>query len=335
MTTGTRAIVTPATLPEAWQGIAEWTPADDGLWQPWRIPRHELATCHAPELTEKAKVPSGARVQLRTDATTLELTTTGDPDRMGVIDILVDDTLVSSQRVPRARRTTEIALPAGPKRLELWLPHNTRTRIGPLHLDASFVEPPAPPRVRWVAYASSITQCGEAPTPTRTWPALVSRNLDWHLTSLGLAGQAHLDHPVASTIAALPADVISLCLGINVHNKATFTARSFPAAVTGFIRTVRIGHPTTPIAVMTPIASPTREHTRNASGLTLAEIRAIVTEATDTLAAQGDDNLHLVDGRQILSDDEAHLLVDGLHPGPAGYEHMADTLTPALSRVLG
>lgn len=325
-------IITPASLPEAWHGIAEWT-SSAGLWQPWRIPRAELETCHTDDLTARAMIPNGARLTLSTDATTVSFTTTGDPERESRVDVVVDGSPHSTHPVPEPRTATEVTLGPGPKSVELWLPHSARTRISPVDLpDATFADPLPPPSTRWVAYGSSITQCNGAPSPTRTWPALVSRELSWHLTSLGLAGQCHLDHAVARTIAATAADLVFLCLGINVHNHATFTARSLPSAVTGFVRTVRVGHPTAPVVVMSPIASPTREYTKNTAALTLSDVREIVTDTTTTLIDQGDENLHLVDGRTILSADEEHLLPDTLHPSADGYEHMAARLAPELRK---
>jgi lysophospholipase L1-like esterase len=44
----------------------------------------------------------------------------------------------------------------------------------------------------------------------------------------------------------------------------------------------------------------------------------------------GDTAMHLVDGRDILGSEHAHLLYDGIHPDAEGYQHMARALDAAL-----
>ena len=69
-----------------------------------------------------------------------------------------------------------------------------------------------------------------------------------NLLSLGFGGQAVLDESLSRLIRDLPADAISLKLGINVHNHGCHGLRSFGQAVLGAILTIRDGHPTTPPA---------------------------------------------------------------------------------------
>lgn len=321
-------VVTPGTLPAAWRGIAEWT-YEDGVWWPWRLSRRELATCAAPRLTDRARMPAGGRLAVTTDATALAVDTVGDPRQDGCLDVVVDGALTHSLVVPARLTTSQVSLAPGEKVVELWLPHATHAGVREVRLAGDHVAP-APAGARWVAYGSSITHCRGVPTPTRTWPALVSRALGWELTALGMAGECHLDPAVARTIAATRADVVFLCVGANIHGKATFSARSLPSALTGFLATVRGEHPATPVVVMTPIVAPDREQRVNEVGLTLSAVRELVAE---TVGALADPAVHLVDGRTILSPDEAHLLADGLHPTPAGYELMAARLEPILGAL--
>lgn len=326
--------VTPASLPAAWRGIAEWT-CTDGWWEPWRLPARELATCASAELTDRARLPNGGRLALFTDAVALEFDTAGDSRRDGRLDVVVDGAAHSSHPVPARPSTVRVDLGPGSKSVEVWLPHASHVRLGAVRVHgAGVLEPTQRKAVRWVAYGSSITQCSGAPGPTRTWPALVSLALDWDLTALGMAGECHLDPAVARTIAATEADLVFLCLGVNIHGKASFSARSLPSAVTGFLTTIRAAHPTTPMVVLTPIVAAAREHQENAVGLTLSGVRQLVAQAVTTMTDLGDDALHLLDGPTILSAAEQHLLADGLHPTPAGYEHLAERLTVALRSVI-
>jgi lysophospholipase L1-like esterase len=327
--------VSPADLPAAWRGAAEWTDSD-GLWQPWRISRQELenSVWDPVGLTERAMVSNGVRIVLSTDAEALEIDTVGDPERDSSLDVAADGVVTATRTVPEGFSTARVELPSGPKTVEIWLPHSARTRVSPVRLyGASFTDPGVSPSAGWIVYGSSISQCNTAPSPTRTWPALVSRELSWGLTALGMAGRCHLDPAVARTIRDTPADVILLCLGINVYGKSVFDEQALPAAVTGFVKTVRTGHPNTPILLMTPIGSADREETANEVGLTLSRVRQLIAEAGETLKDQGDDKVELIDGLSVLSLDEPDLLGDGLHPTPEGYEHMARRLEPLVRKA--
>ena len=70
-------------------------------------------------------------------------------------------------------------------------------------------------------------------------------------------------------IRELPANYLSLKLGINVHNAASMNIRTFRPAVIGFVHIVREKHPDTPLVVISPIFSPPRETTPNAAESTL------------------------------------------------------------------
>ena len=50
-----------------------------------------------------------------------------------------------------------------------------------------------------------------------------------------------------------PADLISVKLGINLVNLDLMRLRAFGPAVHGFLDTIRDGHPTTPLVVVSPI----------------------------------------------------------------------------------
>ncbi|MEV0398345.1 SGNH/GDSL hydrolase family protein [Polymorphospora rubra] len=149
--------------------------------------------------------------------------------------------------------------------------------------------------VRWVTYGSSITQCHAAAGPSETWPALVARRLRWDLTRLGFSGECHLDPITARAIAERPADLISLCLGINVYGRGSFGPRTLAGQVSGFVQTIRGAHPSVPIVVISPIISPSRETLPNPAEMTLEDVREAVTGAVTTLRRHGDARLHLVE----------------------------------------
>lgn len=310
-----------------------------GWWRMWRIDPDSAWLVGSEDLSPMARCAAGVRLELETDASTVELpmrVDAGDekPDYAPTVDVVVDGTVVSRQTVGDGTTVVRAALPGGMVRVELWLPQQRQVEVGALRLDgAEHASAPPPDAVRWLTYGSSITHCINAPGPTETWPALVARRLGWDHVNLGLAGQCFLDPVVADRIAELPADVISCCLGINVYNIAAFSDRTWRAAVSGFLGRIRRAHPSTPLLVVSPIASPDREDAANEVGVPLRQVRADVHEVVRRLQEAGDANLHVVDGTTVLAPEDAHLLFDGLHPDPAGYRLIADRLQPLLARL--
>ena len=297
---------------------------------------------HHPMLVFMAACASGVRLRFRSDTTTVALEVEhrfapGFEVRPPAYDVTIGGELVRSVVASGSNERVVLdGLPAGDKVLEVWLPVFPGVRLRSLEVDdAASVEPAPDPRLRWVTYGSSITHCGEAHSPARTWPATAARLLDVHLTSLGFAGQAHLDPLVARTIASLPADRITLKLGINVHNGATLRERTFAPLVHGFLSAVRDGHPATPITVISPILSPSREDspvtertlldgtTETLVGeLTLRQMREILRAVVDVRVERGDATLSYLDGTELFGTDptDVDLLPDGLHPNGDGYE---------------
>jgi lysophospholipase L1-like esterase len=176
------------------------------------------------------------------------------------------------------------------------------------------------------------------------WPVVTARLAGASLQSFGFGGQCHLDQYVARSIRDLEADAISLKLGINVINADSMRERAFLPAVQGFLDTVRDGHPSTPIAIVTPIICPVAEdHPGPTLGrvgapvevvpraaelgigaLTLRRIRSLLADVVDARRRAGDRHLHLLDGLELFGPDDVGDLPDGLHPNDAGYVRMGE-----------
>lgn len=325
------ASLSPSTDSPFWRGAVSWV-AENDWFQPWRVLPDRADRAHAPALLNVAQMAAGIRVQLRTDASAVVLPISYAYESDAYLDVMVDGDLHARLDVTTGERQMRVSLPEGMHDVQIWLPQAGRTRVGALQLRGATTAEPLAQGPRWTTYGSSITQCSAAYGPSQTWPALVSASLGWDLTCLGYSGQCHVDPIAARTIAAVPADIITLCLGINIHNAATFNERSFAPHVSGFIEQVRAAHPRIPVVVMTPIASPERETTPNTAGLTLAFIRQALVDIVTTLQTY-DADLHLVDGRENLGAHEAHLLPDGLHPDGQGYELMGQRIGAVLRSI--
>lgn len=356
-------------------GITDLTPMERGALTE-RLPGWARAQLVDPAIGFVSSMPSGGRLEFVTDSTSIELEAVfmrleyaGITPHTATIDLVVDGELVSSEvlvdtdliRFPDpASMEFDIVhidpsavrfdgLDAGRKHIEIWLAQNATTMLREVRVDdGAMVEaPPASKRRRWVHYGSSISHCMEADRPTGTWPAVVARAADVDLYSLGLGGQCHLDQFAARTIRDLPADLISLKLGINVVNADSMRERTFVPAVHGLLDTIRDGHADTPIVVVSPIICPVAEDLPgptlpSAEGrfevierpdelmvgaLSLSRIRELLELVVTQRRRAGDANLYYLHGHELFGVDDVDDLHDGLHPNTAGYRRMGERFT--------
>ncbi|QOR70230.1 hypothetical protein IM660_16700 [Ruania alkalisoli] len=322
-------ILEPSVSSAYWRGAIGWVP-DGAWWRPWRLPPERADRAHADALLFPAQMAAGVRAQVRTDASSLRLPIAYDEsDSAWPLDVTVDGDLHQRIEVALGEQVLEVGLPDGEHDVVVWLPQKGRSAVGGVCLEGASAAEPMGMKPRWTTYGSSITQCSAAAGPSETWPAIVADRLGWDLTCLGFGGQCHLDPIAEHAIAQTPADVISLCLGINIHGQGSFTARSFAPQISGFVERVREAHPQARLAVMTPIGSPDREESPSTGGLTLVQMREAIGEVVAALNAHAAE-ITLIDGLSILGLDEADLLHDRLHPGPEGYRLMGERLTAAL-----
>lgn len=350
-------------------GILDAEPTPEGA-RLRRLPAWTRAQILDPAARFVATMPSGARLELVTDSTVIEIDAMltrlqlGDrPMAPAVFDLVVDGELVDSRGYDDGRviwtdpHTLEVEirrggavtirfdeLPPTAKHVEVWLAHGASFELRGLRVDdgATVEPPPRPTGPRWAHYGSSISQCVEAARPTNVWPVVAARLAGADLRSFGFAGQCHLDQYVARTIRDLDVDLVSVKLGINVVNGDTMRERTFLSAVQGFLDTVRDGHPTTPLAVVTPIICPVAEDHPGPTvtgpdgvvhvvprapellqgALSLRRIRTLLADVVEARRAAGDTHIHLVDGLCLFGPDDVGDLPDGLHPNDAGYVRM-------------
>ncbi|MFD4609362.1 GDSL-type esterase/lipase family protein [Streptomyces sp. NPDC058440] len=342
---------------------------------PHRLPAGARRQIPDDQLAMAEAQPSGVRLVFRTRATTVELETLptkrayrGFPAPAdGVYDLLVDGRLAAQATVtggnvrtvdmatqsaellegpPGAARFTD--LPARDKDVEIWLPHTEITELIALRTEAPVAPAPDSGRRVWLHHGSSISHGSNAAHPTAIWPALAAARGGVELVNLGFGGSALLDPFTARAIRDTPADLISLKIGINVVNTDAMRLRAFTPAVHGFLDTIREGHPTTPLLVVSSILCPVQEDTpgplapdfadgtlrfkatgdpaeRAAGRLTLNVIRHELARIVEQRAAD-DPNLHHLDGRELYGEaDYAELpLPDEVHPDPAAHRRIAD-----------
>ncbi|MFD0681977.1 MULTISPECIES: SGNH/GDSL hydrolase family protein [unclassified Paenibacillus] len=315
---------------EWFRGAVSIETNDTGL-RPWRLPNDQLSL-FASELVEKAGETAGVRLAFLSDSTSVELHV-GITDKDILFDIVIEDELVDTKTLLAGEKICLFTnLPGSMKRVEIYFSQKAVVMVKALKVDdGASATPLQNNQPRWVAYGSSITQCSAAESPAQTWPAIVARSKGWDLTCMGFGGQCHLEPMVARVIRDLPADVISMCLGINVMGGNSLNIRTFRSAIIGMVSIIREKHRSTPLFLFSPIYCPHRETDENLVGMTLVTMRKEIQEAVNILTSYGDSNLTYVDGLDIFGEAFVDKLPDQLHPNAEGYKIMANHILGKLN----
>ncbi|MBT3374554.1 MAG: GDSL family lipase [Lentisphaerae bacterium] len=320
--------------PGFFQGVVS-VEEGDGWLKPWRLPHAQRRLFPTPDdgLLLRAEMASSTRLRLTTDSDALAvnfLPLGARPEvcekEGALFDLTIAGEIVATSRVPVGGTEARFSgLPAGEKTLEVWLPPEVPISLTGVSIVAGATcRVTDDPRPKWVTYGSSLTHCVRANSTSRTWPAIVARKHGLNLTSLGFGGQCCLDPMVAFTIRDLPADVITLKLGINCIGGA-LSPRTFPGAVLGLVAIIREKHPTTPIGLVSPIGYPPHETTPNVVNYTITGMRRDIADVCDRLTEAGDENIFYYDGLQVFALDLiAEYTTDQCHPNGDGIEIMAD-----------
>lgn len=319
--------------------------------QPWRLPHTEAWQFISPAetLLQTMAHTSGVRLRFRTDATALKLTLSPLSAvrqdlafRQGPAFDMTDaqgDLLESQVGHEGDTEVVFSELPGELQTLELWLPQDAPTQLRGLEIEeGASLAPVADERPRWLTYGSSLTHCVRAFSPARTWPAIVARRHGLNLTSLGYGGNCQMESRLGMMIRDLPADLITLKLGINCINGA-LNGRTFAPAVMGLICLIRERHPTTPITVISPIAYPPNETEPNRVDMTIGKMREAIEEVVCRFQDHGDPSIAYVNGLKVFSLEEiAQHSKDQCHPGAEGIELQAENfdrevMQPLLKRA--
>ena len=235
----------------------------DGYVRPWRTDyqQKELYPSINDDLLKQMSKPVGVRVRFASSSTSVTLSVL-PAEVARTFDLVIGNERIDTLSMAVGETTLTVGdLPGDDTPVEVWLPYE-----GPVSLatfDGKDVRPVSDTRPKWLTYGSSITQCGAAHSPSRTWPATAARACDLNLTCMGFGGQCHLDSMVGRLIRDREVDLFTMKLGINMMGAASLSPRTFRGAVIGFTQIIREKHPTMPIGIISPIISPPREATAN------------------------------------------------------------------------
>jgi len=180
-----------------------------------------------------------------------------------------------------------------------------------------------------VCYGTSITQGGCASRPGMGYGNQLSRLLNVEFINLGFSGSGKAEPEVARCIAGIDSPALWMVdFEANAGQDRLYFERLGP-----FLATLRERHPATPILVVSRIMYAVQNfHTQ--ADRDHRERLAFQRELVERLRADGDAQIHFLDGSDFLGEDFDECTVDGVHPTDLGFYRMAQAMAEPIRRLL-
>jgi lysophospholipase L1-like esterase len=285
-----------------------------------------------------AQIPAGVRLELVGDAPEIEISYRTETEELGYrgdgagrkFAVWRDGLNVDEEKSSLGDGTVRLSLGASDARAIVYLPEGMKPTILDVGSVGGTIEP-APAQPKWVAYGDSVLEGWTASEPALGWGHRAARDHELDLMNMGYAGSARGEIASAEHVAELESDVISITHGTNCWTRTPHSVGLFSEGLTAFLDIVRDGHPKTPIVVASPVIRPDAETTPNKLGASLGDLRRAMEEVVRDRIANGDANLSLVPGAELITEGQ---LADGIHPNDDGHAAMAAALGPAIRSAL-
>ncbi|MDP4153066.1 MAG: SGNH/GDSL hydrolase family protein [Bacillota bacterium] len=188
------------------------------------------------------------------------------------------------------------------------------------------------PKLKHLAYGTSITQGYKATSPSLCYAYLTAEALGADLFNFGCSGNAFCEPELAHYLAEQPYDYATFELSVNMFNGG-LSLEEYTDRIRYFIKTIAeksAGRPIFCISIFRYFFDMgLRKHTQQPKGR-VDEFRDAYQNIVSEL---GMDNLHFIDGRELMKDFTG-LYGDLLHPSNKGMSEIASNLVPKIRAVL-
>lgn len=306
---------------------------EDGAFR--RMPE-KVAASVSPAVLELHTRCSGGRLRFRTDSPYLaihaQMGQIGPVPHVSLTGLAGFDLYVGQQHVKpfippmdiQDSYMGKLPLPGGMQEITLYFPLYAGVRELEIGLaEGSRLEPasayPDPKPI--VFYGSSITQGAAASRAGMCYTNRVCRELNRDIWNLGFSGSARGEPAIAEYIAGLP----MTCFVCDYDHNAS-TLQDLERTHWPLYRAVRQANPDLPIVFMCRPRFVVNDFTQQRIDL----IRSNYEKAK----AEGDRNVYLLTGPELMELARYDGTVDGVHPNDLGFYSMAQTVIPLLERIL-
>ena len=299
-----------------------------------RIPPEIQPLVH-PWTLRHFRCPANSELRFRTSAFPVMLHLTVGPEPV-YMAVFLGDQLI--------RRET---LPAGAHRIRIepepLVSHRTEfapdlVRVMLLAVDgmvsfdgissAGTLSPPLPrdvPKLRYLAYGSSITHGHRATSPERSYTYLAARQMHADLINMGVGGSAYLEPGLGQYLAeALDFDLFTAEISVNMLNQG-YSADEFYTRAKEFLTRIHRAHPDALKAVISILPCFWDLGKSRPDAVSTAQIyREVTRSRCDDL-----EGAYLfLDGRELLHME--NLSPDQIHPNDAGMEELGHNIAGRL-----
>ena len=185
------------------------------------------------------------------------------------------------------------------------------------------------PSKTMLAYGSSITfGAGTGVMSVLTHIQIAARNLGIQVLNKSMPGSCFCEMSYGDYLSQIPADFYYYELGGNMRLR--FTPEEFKKRASHLIKETRRKNPAAPIILLTvyPLLKSIPDEDNIKASLVIGEYDRIL-----TTLAEDDDNIHMINSSEILSDSSL-LSFDGLHPSGYGNIVMADRICDKIRHII-
>ena len=174
-----------------------------------------------------------------------------------------------------------------------------------------------------VYYGSSITQGGCASRPGNCYQGIISRRLDTNYINLGFSGSGKAEDLMVQYLADMEMSIFVCDYDHNAPDAEYLKKTHLP-----LYRAIRAKHPNLPIIILSApdvLIAPDTHLDR----------RDVIRETYETALAEGDENVHFIDGAELFAGEDWDLCtVDRTHPNDLGFYRMAMRIEKEIMKLL-
>lgn len=172
-----------------------------------------------------------------------------------------------------------------------------------------------------VYYGSSITQGGCVSRPGNSYQAIIERRFDLDYINLGFAGNARGEDEIADYIKNLDMEIF-----VYDYDHNAPTVEHLEKTHQRMFNKIREKNPLLPIIMMTrPQYKPTER---------AQKMKVVIKKTFDEAIKNGDKNVYLIDGSDLMKIAEYNGTVDGCHPNDLGFYSMAKAVGDVIEKIL-
>ena len=291
----------------------------------------------------RSQALASVHLDFETDATMLSFTAVNGWNSTGVryfyFDLWVDDKMLyhdgftynenadGSTMMRFGDWHTDLALPAGHKRVRLYLPAICHVELRDVELqDATYLRP-VESKYRWLAFGDSITEAHSSSMPSMQYTEQVARAVDAEVFNQGTGGEQYkASKIVPGTYPKV--DFITVAYGTNDFTHCP-NQETFERELTGFYKALHEEFGDTPVLVLLPLW---RGH--ESKGVTFA--LGTLQQVRDRIRAEAEkyDANRVVDCAGFIPPVYDFFADKGLHPNALGHTFYAKGLLPEVKKIL-